>query len=116
MPGFFNEGNSYPINIASVAQQCLEFIAQRTKRAITQGHQAERPTTVALKNTKRKKNAASMQQACDDWQTALQGEQSVGRTHILFSAAKGQEGTDRQIPIPILHQANNKQDLSKNNE
>lgn len=106
MPGFLGEGNSNPIKIASVAQQCSEFITQGSERAVTQGHPAKRPATVALRNTKGERNAASTQQACDSWQSALQGGQSVGRTHTLFSAAKGQAGTDREIPSPILHRAN----------
>lgn len=52
MPGFLGEGNSNPIKIASVAQQCSEFITQRSERAVTQGHPAKRPATVALRNTK----------------------------------------------------------------
>lgn len=106
MPGFLSEGNSNPIKIASVAQQCSEFITLKSERAITQGHPAKRPATVTLRNTKGKRNAASTQQACDPWQSALQDGQSVGRTHILSSAAKGQEGTDRETSSPILHRAN----------
>lgn len=48
-------GNPAPIKIALAAKQHLEFITQETKRATIQGHQAESPTTAALKKTKKKK-------------------------------------------------------------
>lgn len=55
MLGLLGGGNPVPIKIASAAKQCLEFITQRTKRATIQGHQAESPTTTALKKTRKKK-------------------------------------------------------------
>lgn len=58
MPGFLGEGNSNPINTASVAQQCSEFITQRSERAITQGHLAKRASNSSLEKYKGEKECS----------------------------------------------------------
>lgn len=110
MLSLFTWGNPAPIKTASAAQQCLEFTTQRTKRATIQGHQAESPTTAALKKTSKEKCSSH---SLGMWLEILgrlsrRAGQAVGRELTSFSQlpeAKTDQTEDYQFKT--LHQANN---------
>lgn len=106
----FSWGNPAPVKTASAAQQCLEFTTQRTKRATIQGHQAESPTTAALKKTSKEKCSSH---SLGMWLEILgrlsrRAGKAVGRELTSFSQlpeAKTDQTEDYQFKT--LHQANN---------
>lgn len=104
--GLLGGGNPAPIKIAPAAQRCLEFTTQRIKRATIQGHQAQSPTTAALKKTRKKKCSSN---SLGMWLETLgrlphRAGQSVGRELTSFSQlpeAKKAQTEDYQLRSSI---------------